>query len=91
MLFFAVSFLAPRIANLHVLDHLLDDDTAISCELCDFIVYINYQDLINDHTSYIETKRQNVPSSFVVENRYNAPKEKIVSPITIYNKPPPLI
>ena len=89
-LLFSAAFLVPRVANLHALDHLSDDDTYISCELCDISVHSHQLDLITDDSSYLENEQQNIPSSFVVLTQYNTPREKIVSPTFIYNKPPPL-
>lgn len=88
-LLFTAAFLVPRVANLHALSHLSDDDASISCELCDLIVDTHQLDLINDNNSYLESEQQNIPSSFVVVPQYNTPQEKIVSPTFIYNKPPP--
>ncbi|WP_298541432.1 hypothetical protein [uncultured Aquimarina sp.] len=90
-LLFTAAFLAPRVANLHALSHLSDDDTSISCELCDIIVDAHQFDLINDSNFYTENDQQSIPSSFVVVSQYNTPQEKIVSPTFIYNKPPPFV
>ncbi|WP_299255542.1 hypothetical protein [uncultured Aquimarina sp.] len=89
-LFFTVSFLVPRVTSLHALSHLSDDDTPISCEICDIIVDSHQFDLVNDDNFYIEIEGKSIPSSFVVVTQYNAPQEKILSPAYIYNKPPPL-
>ncbi|WP_299215018.1 hypothetical protein [uncultured Aquimarina sp.] len=90
-LLFTAAFLVPRVANLHALSHLSDDDTSISCELCDIIVDAHQFDLITDNNSYLESEQQSIPSSFVVVPQYNIPQEKIVSPTCIYNKPPPFV
>ncbi|GAA4272440.1 hypothetical protein U6A24_10165 [Aquimarina gracilis] len=87
---FATFFLVPRIVNLHVLDHLTDDKTSVSCELCDILVYSYQLDLITEDNSYLENELQHTPSSYVVLAQYNIPQEKIVSPTCFYNKPPPL-
>ncbi len=90
-LLFTAAFLVPRIANLHALTHLSDDNPDISCELCDIIVDAHQFDLINNNNSYLEQESHSIPSSFIVLTQYNISKEKIVSPITIYNKPPPAL
>ncbi len=90
-LLFTAAFLVPRVANLHALSHLSDDDTAISCELCDIIVDSHQFDLINDNNFHLENEQQSIPSSFVIVPQYNTPQEKIVSPTCIYNKPPPFV
>ncbi|TPN87375.1 hypothetical protein [Aquimarina algicola] len=91
-LLFTVVFIAPRIVNLHVLSHLSDEnDTPISCELCDVLIYTSQLDLAKDDVSYFENTSQNLSGLFVVVPQYNTPQEKIVSPTFIYNKPPPLL
>ncbi len=92
MIWFAVAFLVPRIANLHALSHLSEDeDTPISCELCVFVMQSDQFDLINTNSSYSEVELHSVPSTLVVLQHYHTPKEKIASPNYIYNKPPPLL
>ncbi|WP_235016274.1 hypothetical protein [Aquimarina sp. AU474] len=85
------AFLVPRVVNLHALSHLSDDDISISCELCDILVHSHQLDFIEEDIFNLEYELQNIPSSFVVLVQYNAPQEKIVSPTSIYNKPPPLL
>ncbi|TSE08103.1 MULTISPECIES: hypothetical protein [Aquimarina] len=89
-LLFTATFLVPRVANLHALSHLSDDDEPISCELCDIISNSHQFDLITNDTYCFEDTQINIPSSFVIFTQYNTPKEKIASPISIYNKPPPV-
>lgn len=89
-LFFAVAFLIPRIVDLHVLNHQPDDDTT-SCELCDILIQSDQFDLIFDDILYFQDQPYNTPSSFIVITKYNVPQKKIVSPTSIYNKPPPFI
>ncbi|KZS40152.1 hypothetical protein AWE51_25250 [Aquimarina aggregata] len=90
-LFFTVALLIPRIANLHALNHLSEDgEPLISCELCDIISSSDQFDLIIGDTYSFEDQLQIVPNSFIVFSEYNTPKEKIASPVSIYNKPPPL-
>ena len=90
-LFFTITFLTPRIVDLHAFSHISEDDSPISCKLCDTIAYHGQFDLTLDGNSYAEDESQNTPSAVVVFTTYNSPQEKIVSPIFIYNKPPPFI
>ena len=88
---FLVAFFAPKIANLHALSHISDeDDTSIPCELCDISTNIIQLDLFNGDSFGWKNELLNIPSSVVVVSKYNTPLEKIVSPTVIYNKPPPL-
>lgn len=87
-LFFAAAFLVPTAVKLHTLSHLSTDD-AISCELCDIQAHAYELNLIGNDASYTEKEQFIVPGSFVVVTEYNSPQEKIVSPATVYNKPPP--
>ena len=90
-LLFIAAFLAPRVANLHALSHLSSDDISISCELCDVVVYSYLLDLVTDHLYGLEDNPQNTPSNFVAFAYYDMPQEKIVSPTSIHNKPPPIL
>ncbi len=90
-LLFTVAFLVPRVANLHAMNHLSGDDDSISCEICDAISVSNQFDLITGDIFHFENNLQNIPSSFIVYTQYSTPIEKIASPISIYNKPPPII
>ncbi len=91
-LLFTAALLVPRVANLHALDHITDEDTSsISCELCDILVHSYELDVINENYSFLENELYNTPSTFIVFTQYHIPKENIVSPTSIYNKPPPLL
>ena len=86
---FLVAFLAPRIADVHALDHLSEEDELLSCELCDITSNSQEFDLFLDLASQEDFKIMNKPSSFIVNSQYDCPLEKIVSPTSVYNKPPP--
>lgn len=89
-LLFLVAFLLPRVVDVHALDHLSDEDDAISCELCDITAHSSQFDFHPGEISYEENQEVfNKPSSHIVYSFYNSPVSKIVSPITVYNKPPP--
>ncbi len=88
---FLVAFLIPRIADLHAFDHLSGNDDSISCELCDITSHTQQLDLFIGDTSYIEEQPLNMPSPYVTYSFYNSPLAKIVSPTTVYNKPPPFL
>ncbi|WP_299765370.1 hypothetical protein [uncultured Dokdonia sp.] len=90
-LLFTLVFLVPRVASMHAISHLSEDDELISCEICDTISVSNQFDLITGDTFHFENELQNVPSSFVVYTEYTTPLEKIASPISFYNKPPPIL
>ncbi|MDC8005855.1 hypothetical protein POV27_17510 [Aureisphaera galaxeae] len=90
-LLFAIVFLIPRVADLHALEHIAEEDTPISCELCDDLIQTQQNDLDLAGASYVEVAMQQVPCSFVVLPHYDVPRETIVSPTSIYNKPPPLV
>ncbi|MEO0528437.1 MAG: hypothetical protein AAFZ89_14485 [Bacteroidota bacterium] len=88
---FLVAFLVPRVADLHVLDHLSEDDGAVSCELC-HITYISEQfDLYLGHATYDEQQPISGSITYLLYSGYNSPLAKIVSPTSVYNKPPPHI
>ncbi len=84
------TILIPRILNLHELDHLLDDDISISCELCDLVINSEEPLLIANDNSYEQRKLQNTPNTLVILRYYRIPQGKIVTPGFIYNKPPPI-
>ncbi len=86
---FLVAFLIPRIVDIHVFDHLSDEDEPISCELCDSISHMQEFDLYFDFVTYDDDQILNRPSLFVIHTYYNSPIAKIATPTTIYNKPPP--
>ncbi|UZO80708.1 hypothetical protein NBT05_17415 [Aquimarina sp. ERC-38] len=88
---FLVTFLAPRVANLHALDHFSDDEDSISCELCDITSSSQQFDLYLGHTPSQTDYILNYPSPYVVDSFYNSPTAKIASPSSIYNKPPPVL
>ncbi len=88
-LLFATAIIIPRVANLHALDHVSDDTFSISCELCDILLHSFQLDLINDYPSGLKNELVNIPTSFVVLRNHHIPQEKIVSPTSFYNRPPP--
>ncbi|SEL95933.1 hypothetical protein SAMN04487910_3720 [Aquimarina amphilecti] len=90
-LLFAAAFLIPRVANLHALSHLSDDDSSFSCELCDILADSYQLDLADNTQNYAENELKSIPNSSVVFLKYNSPQEKIASPSSVYNKPPPFI
>jgi len=63
---FLVAFLAPRMADVHALDHLSGEDDALSCELCDIATNSQEFDLFLDFASYNDLKILNKPSAFIV-------------------------
>jgi len=89
---FLVAFLLPRVIDLHALEHLSEhDDEPISCELCDISSHTQQLDLYFGDTSYIEKELSYIPNSYIAYHFYNSPLAKIVSPTTVYNKPPPIM
>ena len=88
-LLFLVAFLAPRVVDLHALEHTASDDEPVSCELCDITAHSQSFDLFVDCPSYEDVEPVNRPSTFVVSTQYNSPLDKIVTPTSVYNKPPP--
>ena len=86
---FLVAFLVPRIADIHALEHLQDDDEGVSCDLCDITSYSQQFDLFLDVAAYYDNRPLNAISCLVVYGYFNSPLDKIVSPTSIYNKPPP--
>jgi len=88
---FLVAFLFPRIADVHVFDHLLEGDEPISCELCDITSHTQQIDLFFGDSFYTEEEPINKLSTHVIYSFYNSPLAKIVSPTFVYNKPPPFI
>ncbi len=87
---FLVAFLLPRVVDMHALEHFLDDNETVSCELCDIAPNSQQFDLFLNGVSYDDKQFLNTPSSFVVDLQYNSPLDKIVSPTSVYNKPPPI-
>lgn len=83
-------FLVPRVANLHSFVHLSDNDELISCELCDIIVSSQELDLFIDGPYFYEDTSISLPSTFIAFELFDTPVEKIASPLSFYNKPPPL-
>jgi len=90
ILFVAMAFLTPRIANLHILSHFSEDDNPISCEVCDIITNAQDFDLSYANGDPFSDYLNNVPTKVVVISFFNIPLETIVTPTTIHNKPPPL-
>ncbi|MEW7281292.1 hypothetical protein ABW636_22090 [Aquimarina sp. 2201CG1-2-11] len=90
-LLFTAAFLAPRVVDLHILNHLSEDDEPVSCELCDILVYSHQLDLFHNDHSHLEKEQSNIPSSFIALIQYRGPQEKIASPTFVYNKPPPFL
>jgi len=88
---FLVTFLLPRIVDIHALNHLFGDDETISCELCDIASNSQQFDLFIDVVSYDDGYLLNTISSIVIDAHYNTPLDKIVSPTSVYNKPPPYV
>jgi len=88
---FLVIFLIPKVIDLHVLEHLLGDDHSISCEYCDTISNSKPFNLFLNTSCYKDNKRSGTISAFIVKTYYNSPLSKIVSPTSIYNKPPPVL
>ena len=91
-LFFTVTFLTPRIVDMHAFCHIAEDDSLISCEFCDTISNYNQLDLMTYGSGYSVNELNNIqPSDVVLIIRYKSPTEKIVTPICIRNKPPPFL
>ena len=88
--FFALAMLFPNIANLHSLGHLSEHDAATSCECCEIFTQYNQLDLVFGDSYYPENEIRNHSHAWVQLFSYNSPVEKIVTPVFIYNKPPPL-
>jgi hypothetical protein len=86
---FLVAFLAPRVANLHALDHLSEGEDTISCELCDITLQSQQLDLHTGDALYEDIQITKSPSAYIANSFYNSPTASIVSPLTVYNKPPP--
>ncbi|GAA3515142.1 hypothetical protein GCM10022393_31390 [Aquimarina addita] len=76
---------------MHALDHMFEDDDTISCELCDITSQSVQLDWYTGDTSYDNGHIVNNPSSIVVDCFFNSPIAKIVSPTSVYNKPPPVL
>lgn len=87
---FLVAFLVPRMVDLHAIEHLSEDDDAISCELCDISSNSVQFDLFFTNTVYDNATACILPSSFIAIRYYNSPIAKIVTPTWVYNKPPPI-
>jgi len=88
---FLATFLLPRVVDIHALEHFSGDDNAVSCELCDIAPNSQQFDLFLNIVSYDDGQLLNIPDSFIVETHYNSPLDKIVSPTSVYNKPPPSV
>ncbi len=88
--FFALVIIIPNIANLHSLDHLSDYDESVPCEFCEILTDQNQVDQIDGIAFYSEHELQIHLYNQVKLSSYDIPLEKIVSPVFIYNKPPPL-
>jgi len=86
---FLVAFLLPRVANVHAWEHLSDDDETIACELCDITTQSQEVDLFLEVVTYDDTSSLNTPNTFIVNTYYNSPLDKIATPTSVYNKPPP--
>ncbi|MDC8005863.1 hypothetical protein POV27_17550 [Aureisphaera galaxeae] len=89
-LLFVLAFLSPQIANLHMLDHIMDGDTPTVCEFYDIISTANQLDVFSGDPFSFDVDLQDVPSSYVVFTQYDVPHAKIASPTSVYNKPPPI-
>jgi len=88
-LLFLAAFLIPRVAELHVLEHLSEEEEAISCELCDIVSPSQQLDLSTVAVSYEQKQLIPHPSEHIVYGMYHSPLAKIFSPTSVYNKPPP--
>ena len=91
-LLFLSAFLFLRVTNAHTYSHFGEDENDIHCELCDIIV--NSQDTtpFSSQTSFQTTTFK---ATFVVVKKmnsaYNVPLHCIVTPTSVYNKPPPVL
>lgn len=90
-LLFLAAFLVPRVVDLHAFDHALGDEDAISCELCDIALLSSELDAQLPSTSYDDSYLNTLPSSKLASYSYNSPIAIIATPITVYNKPPPVV
>ncbi len=90
-LLFLSAFLFLRVANAHAFSHFSEDDIDTDCELCEIIsvtqeltpfVDQSHEDTTPDHVVFLEINTQNLG--------YEEPRYLIVSPLSVYNKPPPL-
>ena len=88
---FLAAFLVPRFADLHALEHLSGDDDTTSCELCDIAVHNQHLDLFLGDITCTKEIAHNLPSTHIVQSLYNSPLASIVTPTSVYNKPPPTI
>ena len=88
-LLFLVAFLLPRVADLHAFDHIADDNVPVSCEQCDITANSHQFDVYLEDATPADINVSFVPSTAIVFTSYNSPLAKIVSPTTVYNKPPP--
>lgn len=88
-----LAFLLLRIVNLHSFSHFSDnDDDQTHCELCDIIVLT--QELTPFTKSPFVAIAQKTARTFAIRKTnfsYETSQHSITLPITIYNKPPPII
>lgn len=89
VLLFLVTFLLPRVVDLHALDYFSGDDEIVPCELCDLSANTQQFNLFTGDVLYED--KAVINKSFVqfVCEFYNSPLSKIVTPTSVYNKPPP--
>ena len=90
-LLIAVAFLAPRVANLHALVHLSEEDHAVECELCDTLVQTQQFDLGLLAVSVTQDTVPPLVLPQLILQSYHIPRELIVAPEYLYNKPPPTV
>lgn len=86
-------FLLLRIVNLHSFSHFADnDDDRIHCELCDSIVVTQELTPFTKNT-FVPLTEKTAGEFFVCKTNfcYETSQHSITLPITICNKPPPII
>ncbi len=88
-LLFLVVFLLPRVADLHAFEHISDDDVPVSCEQCYITANSHQFNVYLQDATPVGINVVFVPSTAIVFRSYNSPLAKIVSPTSVYNKPPP--
>ena len=91
LLFLSV-FLLLRVTNAHAFEHFSDDTDEVHCELCD-IITVSQQ--LTPFADTAQEETQIVPPVLFrtseLNSEYNEPLNRIVSPLSVYNKPPPFI
>ena len=91
-LLFLSAFLFLRVADTHAFSHFSDDEADTDCELCEIIIATQQlTPFLNQPADDADDNAIVFPESTITNQSYEEPRHLIVSPLTVYNKPPPLL